>query len=138
MTLSALFEKVDISLADADAARGAGAFRRPGADRARLRAAPAARQLAIDARDPRRLGLTTTKDVLEAMANGEGPKDMLVTLGYSGWAAGQLEDEIAQNGWLTVAGRPEVIFDTPIEERSGGAALLGIDFSRLSHEVGHA
>jgi putative Holliday junction resolvase len=59
--------------------------------------------------------MTTSKDVLEAMADGAGPKRVLITLGYSGWQAGQLEDELGRNGWLTVDADPAVIFDTPVE-----------------------
>ena len=85
------------------------------------------------------LDMTTSKDVLEALAEGSGPKRLLVTLGYSGWGAGQLEDELARNGWLTVAADPSVIFDTPIEERYERAVkLLGIDPRMLSQEAGHA
>jgi putative transcriptional regulator len=77
--------------------------------------------------------------VLEALSNGAGPKKILVTLGYSGWSAGQLEEEIGRNGWLTVEARPEIIFDTPAEERYERAlALLGIDPRMLSQEAGHA
>ena len=85
------------------------------------------------------LALTTSKDVLEDVAGGSGPAQMLVTLGYSGWGAGQLEDEIARNAWLTVAARPEVIFDTPIEQRFTAAlGLLGISAAQLSGMSGHA
>jgi putative transcriptional regulator len=83
--------------------------------------------------------MTTSKDVLEALANGAGPKKILVTLGYSGWGAGQLEEEIGRNGWLTVAATPAIIFDTPAEDRYDRAlALLGIDPRMLSQEAGHA
>jgi putative transcriptional regulator len=85
------------------------------------------------------LGLTTSKDVLEAVARGDGPKDVLVSLGYAGWSAGQLEQEIAQNAWLTVEADPDLMFDTPADARLPAAMrLLGIDFSRLSDDVGHA
>jgi putative transcriptional regulator len=83
--------------------------------------------------------MTTSKDVLEAMAEGAGPTKVLVTLGYSGWQAGQLEDELGRNGWLTVDADPKVIFDTPIEMRYDRAlSLLGIDPRMLSQEAGHA
>ena len=88
---------------------------------------------------PGGLDMTTSKDVLEAMAEGGGPRKVLVTLGYSGWQAGQLEDEIGRNGWLTVNADPKVIFDTPTEQRYDRAVgLLGIDPRMLSQEAGHA
>ena len=88
---------------------------------------------------PGGLEMTTSKDVLEAMAEGVGPGRVLVTLGYSGWQAGQLEDEMGRNGWLNVSADPKVIFDTPIEKRYDTAlALLGIDPRMLSQEAGHA
>jgi len=88
---------------------------------------------------PGGLEMTTSKDVLEAMAEGSGPAKVLVTLGYSGWQAGQLEDEIGRNGWLNVDADPKVIFDTPVEKRYDTAlALLGIDPRMLSQEAGHA
>jgi len=88
---------------------------------------------------PGGLEMTTSKDVLEAMAHGAGPKKVLVTLGYSGWGAGQLEDEIGRNGWLTVNAEPGIIFDTPVEQRYERAlSLLGIDPRMLSQEAGHA
>lgn len=85
------------------------------------------------------LAMTTSKDVLEAMACGAGPRRVLVTLGYAGWSAGQLEEEIARNGWITVDAQAELIFETPIEQRYERAlALLGIDPRMLSSDVGHA
>ena len=88
---------------------------------------------------PGGLEMTTSKDVLEALANGAGPKRVLVTLGYSGWGAGQLEDEIGRNGWITVDAEPGIIFDTPVEQRYDKAlSLLGIDPRMLSQEAGHA
>jgi putative transcriptional regulator len=83
--------------------------------------------------------LTTSKDVLEAVAHGNGPARILVSLGCSGWSAGQLEQEIAQNGWLTVRADPHIVFDLPIEERFDAAMrLLGIDPAMLTGEAGHA
>jgi putative transcriptional regulator len=88
---------------------------------------------------PGGLEMTTSKDVLEAMAGGAGPAKVLITLGYSGWQAGQLEDELGRNGWLTVDADPKVIFDTPIEQRYERAvSLLGFDPRMLSQEAGHA
>jgi putative transcriptional regulator len=85
------------------------------------------------------LEMTTSKDVLEALSHGGGPKRLLVTLGCSGWSAGQLEDELSRNGWLTVDADPAVIFDTPIEQRYERAvSLLGFDPGMLSQQAGHA
>lgn len=85
------------------------------------------------------LALTTSRDVLQAVAQGSGPERLLVTLGYSGWGAGQLESEIAQNAWLTVPASAEVIFATPPEDRYAAALkLLGIDPVMLSGVAGHA
>jgi putative transcriptional regulator len=83
--------------------------------------------------------LTTSKDVLEAVAHGAGPSRILVSLGCSGWSAGQLEQEIAHNGWLTVRADPHIVFDLPIEQRFQAAMrLLGIDPAMLTGEAGHA
>ncbi|MFC7299151.1 YqgE/AlgH family protein [Herminiimonas aquatilis] len=85
------------------------------------------------------IALTTSKDILEAVALGTGPQKMLVSLGCSGWGAGQLEDEIVRNGWLTVRADPNIMFDLPLEQRFFAAIkLLGIDPMMLSGEAGHA
>lgn len=85
------------------------------------------------------IALTTSKDILEAAASGKGPGKLLVTLGCAGWSAGQLEEEIVRNGWLTVSADPSIIFDLPIAERFAAAVkLLGIDPMMLSGEAGHA
>ena len=90
-------------------------------------------------RIPGGLEMTTSKDVLEALSNGAGPKKVLVTLGYSGWGAGQLEDEMSRNGWINVGAEPGIIFDTPVAQRYDKAlSLLGIDIGMLSQEAGHA
>lgn len=88
---------------------------------------------------PGGLEMTTSRDVLEALSHGAGPRKLLVTLGYSGWGAGQLEEEIGRNGWLNVDADPGLIFDTPVNQRYDKAlALLGIDPRMLSQEAGHA
>jgi putative transcriptional regulator len=85
------------------------------------------------------LGLTSSKDILEAVADGRGPERLMVLLGYSGWGPGQLEDEISRNAWLTVPADPALIFDTPVDERVHGAfALLGVNPVFLAPAAGHA
>ncbi|MEQ1661757.1 MAG: YqgE/AlgH family protein [Thiobacillus sp.] len=85
------------------------------------------------------ISLTTSKDVLEAVSQGAGPDKFMVSLGYAGWAAGQLEEEVKQNAWLSVEADPQVIFDLAPEARLPAAMrLLGIDFTNLSEEAGHA
>ena len=88
---------------------------------------------------PGGLEMTTSKDVLEALSTGAGPRKLLITLGYSAWGRGQLESELAENSWLTVGADPAVIFETPVAERYRRALqLLGIDEFMLSQEAGHA
>jgi putative transcriptional regulator len=88
---------------------------------------------------PGGLDMTTSKDVLEAVALGNGPAKFLLTLGHAGWGAGQLEEEISHNGWLTVEADPSIVFDIPAEERLEAAlSLLGVSLSMLSGEAGHA
>ena len=83
--------------------------------------------------------LTTSCDILRAIANGSGPRDYLIALGYAGWAAGQLEQELSENSWLTLPADSDIIFDTPPERRmDAAAALLGIDMNLISGEAGHA
>lgn len=85
------------------------------------------------------ISLTTSKDVLEAVAQGDGPAQVLVSLGCAGWSAGQLEGELARNGWLTVKADPAIIFELPVEQRFVAAlALLGIDPVMLSGDFGTA
>jgi len=86
-----------------------------------------------------KVALTTSRDILQALANNEGPEDCIVALGYAGWAAGQLEDEMAGNTWLNCPADEQIIFNTPTEERWKAAAkLIGIDLSLLSNDAGHA
>jgi len=86
-----------------------------------------------------RIGLTTSKDILEAIARNEGPERVLIALGYAGWGGGQIEQEITQNAWLSGPADVDLMFSTPVEQRWNRAAgLLGIDLSLLSREAGHA
>lgn len=92
---------------------------------------------------PDGLSMTTSKDILESLAQGRGPQRFLMTLGYAGWSAGQLEDEIAANGWLNVPATldetVDIIFNTPHEKKYDKTfALLGIDPHYLSLDAGHA
>ncbi len=85
------------------------------------------------------LGITTSRDVLIAIAQGRGPQRFLVALGYAGWAAGQLEQEIAENAWLTAPVDTNIIFNTPPAKRwQAAAASLGIDVNLMTGEAGHA
>lgn len=88
---------------------------------------------------PGGLEMTTSRDVLEAMSEGAGPGKVFITLGYAGWSAGQLEEELARNGWLNVDADRAIIFDTPVQERYNKAlSLLGIDRGVLMSAAGHA
>ena len=139
MTLSALFEQIEVELADAQLGRSPVFYGGPvQMDRGFVLHRPLGNwESTLAVSDD--VGLTTSKDVLQALARGEGPRDVLVSLGYAGWSAGQLEQELAQNAWLTVDADAGVLFDVPPEERLPAAmSKLGIDFSRLSEDVGHA
>jgi putative transcriptional regulator len=88
---------------------------------------------------PGGLEMTTSKDVLEALSSGTGPSRVFVSLGYSGWGAGQLEDEMSRNNWINVEAQADIIFSTPIDQRYDKAlSLLGIDPVMLSADAGHA
>ena len=77
--------------------------------------------------------------MLAAIGDGKGPEKFLVCIGYAGWGGGHLEDELADNSWLSLPGDPEIIFDVPFAERvQRAAASLGIDFRLISGEAGHA
>lgn len=139
MTVQALFEQVDIELQPKELGNQWVHFGGPvQMDRGFVLHQPVGEwqsTLAVNSE----LGLTTSKDILEAVGQGEGPDKILITLGYAGWAPGQLEHELAQNAWLTVAASPAVIFDLPAEERLAAAMeMLGVDFATLSEEAGHA
>ncbi|NGM85727.1 YqgE/AlgH family protein [Parapusillimonas sp. SGNA-6] len=85
------------------------------------------------------IALTTSRDVLQDVAQGRGPRNLLVTLGYAGWGAGQLESEMSQNAWINVAATNEILFNTPAENRYEVAlSQLGIHPGMLAGEAGHA
>ena len=85
------------------------------------------------------IALTTSRDILEAIAKNQGPRQFLIALGYAGWAAQQLEQELIDNAWLNVAADSSILFEVPVEQRSKAAvASLGIDIDVLSSQSGHA
>jgi putative transcriptional regulator len=144
MTLEALFEQVDLHLADNPLATKPVYFGGPVQVDRGFVLHHAAHNWQSTIAVSGDMALTTSKDILEAMANGDGPDKVLVTLGYAGWAGGQLEQEIAQNAWLTVRppsseAQDSLIFDLPSTDRFNAAMnLLGVDLSQLSKEAGHA
>ncbi|HEX4885234.1 MAG TPA: YqgE/AlgH family protein [Casimicrobiaceae bacterium] len=139
MTLSALFEQIEVPLADRKLRETPVMFGGPvQVDRGFVLHRPLGNwQSTLAISDE--LGLTTSKDILEAVGRGEGPEHIIVSLGYAGWSAGQLEQELAANAWLTVEADAEVLFGNRAEDRLPAAMrLLGIDFSQLSDGAGHA
>jgi putative transcriptional regulator len=139
LNLATLFERIDMSLDESPVKDSPVYFGGPvHTDRGFVLHAPIGAygsSLAVGSG----LALTTSRDVLQAVANGEGPAQILVTLGYAGWEAGQLESEIAQNAWLSVTADPSVIFDVPANDRFAAALrLLGVDPIMLAGQAGHA
>ncbi|MBO9329817.1 hypothetical protein A6B37_20085 [Achromobacter sp. HZ01] len=138
LTLGTLFERIDLTLEIGPVKDSLVYFGGPvQTDRGFVLHAPAG-----DYSSSIKLGgmaLTTSRDVLQAVAEGNGPARMLVTLGYAGWGAGQLESEMAQNAWLSVGADDSIIFDVPPEDRYPAALkLLGIDPVMLAGDAGHA
>jgi putative transcriptional regulator len=139
LTLQTLFDKIDLKLEIAPWKDAPVYFGGPvQTERGFVLHVPAGHySSSLQVRDD--IALTTSKDVLEAVAGGAGPEKLLVTLGYSGWGAGQLESEVSANAWLTVDAQPTIIFDTPAEARQAAALrLLGFDPTQLSAQAGHA
>jgi len=142
MTMEILFERIDLKIADGmhnDVVNEPIMFGGPVQDdRGFVLHTPGAHySSSLTVTDE--VAFTTSIDVLESVANGNGPKRLLVSIGYAGWSPGQLEDEIGRNGWLTVGADAHVLFDLPIEERYNAAIkLLGIDPMMLASEAGHA
>lgn len=139
LSLKELFERIGLSLEDEQLSRQPVYFGGPvQIERGFVLHRPVGRWNATLAVNDR-VGLTTSRDILEATCRREGPSQILVTLGYAGWGPGQLESEIKQNAWLTVAADPDIIFNLPPEERLPAAMrLLGIDLAMLSEDAGHA
>jgi putative transcriptional regulator len=140
MTLRSLFDRLSLPIGDDDMGDAPIYFGGPvQTDRGFVLHEPAGSwQSTLKVRDE--VGLTTSKDILEAVGRGEGPRRLLVTLGYAGWSAGQLEHELGQNAWLSVEAKGDkILFDTPADERLPAAlSLLGIDLASLSEDAGHA
>lgn len=144
MTLRSLFDRLSLPIGDDEAGDAPIYFGGPvQTDRGFVLHEPTGNwQSTLKVRDA--IGLTTSKDILEAVGRGEGPARLLVTLGYAGWSAGQLEHELGQNAWLSVeAGVASpgnsILFDLPADERLPAAlALLGVDLASLSEHAGHA
>ncbi len=139
MTLEDLFQRIDISLEERRFAGLPVYFGGPvQTDRGFVLHRPVgAWQATLSVHDE--IGLTSSRDILQSVGAKGEPEEFLVSLGYAGWAAGQIEHELAQNAWLTVAAEPYVIFALPPEERLAAAMqLLGFDLSNLSDTAGHA
>ena len=139
MTLATLFEKIEVPLESAELANLPVFFGGPvQTDRGFVLHRPLGAwqsTLAVN----REVGLTSSRDVLQAVARDGQPHEIMISLGYSGWGAGQLESELAQNAWLTVPAEPFILFDLPCEERLASAMeMLGIDFINLAGQAGHA
>jgi putative transcriptional regulator len=139
MNLAGLFDKIDIKLAAENLANLPVYFGGPvQLDRGFVLHRPIGKwqsTLAVNSE----VGLTSSRDVLNSVGSAGLPAEIIVTLGYSGWDAGQLESELAQNSWLTVPASAEILFDLPPEERLPAALQnLGISFTQLSDVAGHA
>jgi len=142
MTMESLFERIDIKLGDGMSGPKVSdpiMFGGPVQDDRGFVLHSPARHYSSSLAVTDDVAFTTSIDVLEAVAKGEGPQRLLVSIGYAGWSPGQLEEEIGRNGWLTVGADAHVLFDLPIEERYTAAMkLLGIDPLMLASEAGHA
>ncbi|SDX51059.1 putative transcriptional regulator [Collimonas sp. OK242] len=149
MTMQVLFDRIDLKL-EISPGPGELEFGDPMAERPVMFGGPVqvergfvlhtpVKQYSSTLKVTDQIAMTTSKDVLEEVAHGNGPQRILVSLGCSGWSAGQLESEIVHNGWLTVAADPAIIFELPIAERFAAAVnLLGISPYMLTAESGRA
>lgn len=140
ITLKDLFDRVDLPLDQPQLAAQTVFYGGPvQTERGFVLHAPTDKTYASTLNVPGGLQMTTSKDVLEHISAGDGPGQFFVALGYSGWSAGQLEEEIAQNGWLTVEADTAIVFDIPVEHRFEAAmTLMGISTLSLSQTAGHA
>lgn len=139
MSLATLFEKIDIPLEADELGRLPIFFGGPvQTDRGFVLHRPLGEWQSTMAVN-QQVGLTSSRDVLQAVASQGQPRDVLVTLGYSGWSAGQLEEELGQNAWLTVPADSHILFDLPFEDKLASAMeKLGVSFTNLADGAGHA
>lgn len=139
LTLAGLFEQLDVADPDAQAAQNPVLMGGPvGPERGFVLHDPGISfENSLEVSND--IHLTLSRDVIDAMATGSGPRKSLVALGYAGWEPGQLENEMLANSWLNVPASPEIVFDTPFNDRWMSAArTLGIDISQISSDAGHA
>lgn len=139
MTLGDVFQQLDLKEADSAAAATAVLDGGPvGAERGFVLHKPGhSYENSIEV--SKDIHLTFSRDILAAMATGDGPENSLVALGYAGWGAGQLEDEMLANSWLSVAATPDIVFEQPFDQRWAAAArTLGIDITQIAPDAGHA
>ncbi|MFT3848932.1 MAG: YqgE/AlgH family protein [Propionivibrio sp.] len=139
LNLAALFEKIDVPLEVPDVGKLPVLFGGPvQTDRGFVLHRPVGNwQSTLAVTED--VGLTSSRDILQALGRDGEPAAIMVTLGYSGWGAGQLEHELSQNAWLTVPANPHILFELPFEERLPSAMeALGVDFANLSEMAGHA
>lgn len=139
MSLATLFERIDLPLQAQDLAHQPVYFGGPvQTDRGFVLHRPVGdwhSTLAVS----EEVGLTSSRDILQSLGERGEPHEVLVSLGYAGWSAGQLEEELAANAWLTVPAELSIIFELPPEERFAAALQqLGVDFTHLSEVAGHA
>ncbi len=139
LNLGSLFEQLDVCDADPDIAKDPVLMGGPvGPERGFVlhNPGPSFENSVAVSED---IHLTLSRDVIDAIATGQGPDKSLVALGYAGWEAGQLEDEMLANSWLNVTATSDIVFDLPFSDRwSAAARTLGIDISRISPDAGHA
>jgi putative transcriptional regulator len=139
LKMAGLFEQLDVESPDAEVAEAPVLMGGPvGPERGFVLHGPVNRyENTLVVSDD--IHLTLSRDVIDDMATGEGPRQTLVALGYAGWEAGQLEHEMLANSWLTVPATTEIVFDMPFGQRWMSAAqTLGIDISQISPDAGHA
>ena len=139
MDVATLFDRVDIPLDQADLSHLPVYYGGPvQTDRGFVLHRPAG-EWQSSLRVGTELALTSSRDILQSLGSSGLPHEFVITLGYAGWSAGQLEWELAQNAWLTVAADPAIIFGLAPDERLPAAMqLLGVDFANLSEVAGHA